>query len=67
MMEFSWGFGNVHRKLLHNVWFLSILMLLVLFLFRSLILVLAVMVGFISHLMIDSFTVTGVYWLYSII
>lgn len=66
MMEFSWGFGNVHRKFLHNVWFLSILMLLVLFLFRSLILVLAVMVGFVSHLMIDSFTVTGVYWLYPI-
>jgi membrane-bound metal-dependent hydrolase YbcI (DUF457 family) len=38
----------------------------VLFLFREFILVLAVIVGFISHLLIDSFTVTGVYWLYPI-
>jgi membrane-bound metal-dependent hydrolase YbcI (DUF457 family) len=66
IMEFSWGFGSVHRKLLHNVWFLTILTLLVLFLFREFILVLAVIVGFTSHLLIDSFTVTGVYWLYPI-
>jgi len=65
-MQYSWGFGNVHRKLLHNVWFLCVLAVVTYVLFWSLILVLGVIIGFISHLLADSFTVTGVYWLYPI-
>lgn len=65
-MQYSWGFGNVHRKLLHNVWFLCVLAVVTYVLFWRLILVLGVIIGFISHLLADSFTVTGVYWLYPI-
>jgi len=65
-MQYSWGFGNVHRKLLHNVWFMCILAILTYLIFRSPTLVLGIIVGFTSHLLTDSFTVQGVYWLYPI-
>ena len=65
-MQFSWKFGNVHRKLLHNIWFLIILMVATYLIFYSLVLVLGIVIGFMSHLIADSFTVTGVYWLYPI-
>jgi hypothetical protein len=65
-MQYSWGFGNVHRKLLHNIWFLSILVIATYLLFWSLTLVLGIIIGFVSHLLSDSFTVKGVYWLYPI-
>jgi hypothetical protein len=61
-----WGFGDVHRKLLHNIWFLSILVIVTYLLFCSLTLVFGIIIGFVSHLIADSFTVTGVYWLYPI-
>ena len=61
-----WGFGNVHRKVLHNVWVMGAIAVIVYFLFRSSVLVLGVVVGFMSHLVADSFTVKGVYWLYPI-
>jgi len=63
-MQYSWHMGNVHRKLLHNVWVLIGLSIIVYLLFNDLFLVLGVAVGFVSHLIADSFTVTGVYWLY---
>lgn len=65
-MQRSWHFGNVHRKLLHNVWFMCILAIVTYLLFWNLISVFGIMVGFMSHLLADSFTVTGVYWLYPI-
>jgi len=65
-MQHSGKFGNVHRKLLHNIWFLSILVVATYLIFYSLILVLGIVIGFMSHLIADSFTVKGVYWLYPI-
>ena len=65
-MQYSWKLGKVHRKLLHNVWFMGILVILTYLLFKSLILVLGIVVGFTSHLLTDSLTVQGVYWLYPI-
>jgi uncharacterized membrane protein len=65
-MQYSWKFGDVHRKLLHNIWFLSILVIVTYLLFCSLMLVFGIIIGFVSHLIADSFTVTGVYWLYPI-
>ncbi|MEM2995516.1 MAG: metal-dependent hydrolase [Candidatus Bathyarchaeia archaeon] len=63
-MQYSWHFGNVHRKLLHNVWVMCILAVATYMLFQSLILVFGIIVGFMSHLAVDSFTVRGVYWFY---
>jgi hypothetical protein len=34
--------------------------------FYNLVLVLGIVIGFMSHLIADSFTVTGVYWLYPV-
>jgi len=65
-MQYSWRLGNVHRKVLHNVWVMGALAGIVYFLFRSPVLVLGVVVGFMSHLIADCFTVEGVYWLYPI-
>jgi membrane-bound metal-dependent hydrolase YbcI (DUF457 family) len=65
-MEKSWRFGGVHRKLLHNVWVMCILAVVAYLLFWSLILASGIIVGFMSHLIADSFTVRGVYWLYPI-
>lgn len=65
-MQYSWNLGNVHRKILHNIWVICIISGLIYLLFRNLILVFGIATGFISHLLIDSFTVTGVYWLYPI-
>gem|GEM_PF-2494395 len=62
--SFLGGLGNVHRKLLHNIWFLSIVVVATYLIFHSLISVFGIIIGFISHLIADSFTVTGVYWLY---
>mgnify|MGYP000076499518 CR=1 FL=1 len=63
-MQFSWKMGNVHRKALHNIWVLAVLIILVYFVFKNLLMVSAVALGFLTHLIADSFTVTGVYWLY---
>jgi len=63
-MQFSWKMGNVHRKVLHNIWVLAALIILVYFVFKNLLMVSAVALGFLTHLIADSFTVTGVYWLY---
>jgi uncharacterized membrane protein len=45
---------------------MSILAVVTYLMFWNLILVFGVLVGFISHLLADSLTVTGVYWLYPI-
>lgn len=61
-MQYSWHMGNVHRKVLHNVWFLSIITILTYLSFGRT--VFGIVIGFLSHLIADSFTVAGVYWLY---
>ncbi|MGB9713886.1 MAG: metal-dependent hydrolase [Candidatus Bathyarchaeales archaeon] len=63
-MQISWHMGNVHRKVLHNLWFLIVIMILTYLLFNSLFLTLGIVIGFVSHLIADSFTIKGVFWLY---
>jgi membrane-bound metal-dependent hydrolase YbcI (DUF457 family) len=63
-MQYSWHMGNVHRKVLHNLWFLIVTVILTYLLFNSLFLTLGIVIGFVSHLIADSFTVKGVFWLY---
>jgi len=63
-MQYSWHMGNAHRKVLHNVWFLVVMMILTYLLSHNLFPVLGVVIGFVSHLIADAFTVMGVFWLY---
>ena len=56
--------GNVHRKVLHNIWVMIVMAVSCYFVFHSLILSFGVIVGFVSHLIADSFTKRGVYWFY---
>lgn len=63
-MQYSLKIGGVHRKFLHNVWVTTIVVVLTYWLFHSVILSFGIIIGFISHLIADSFTVQGVYWLY---
>lgn len=63
-MQHSWRFGNVHRKLLHNVWVMCILAVVIYLIFFNWTLTFGIIVGFISHLVADSFTIQGVYWFF---
>jgi len=63
-MQYSWRMGDVHRKVLHNVWVLIVIAISTCLLFNNLFLVLGIVIGFVSHLIADSFTVMGVFWLY---
>jgi membrane-bound metal-dependent hydrolase YbcI (DUF457 family) len=63
-MQYSWHMGNVHRKVLHNVWVLIVLVILTYLLSNSLFLSFGIIIGFVSHLIADSFTKKGVFWLY---
>jgi len=63
-MEHSWGMGDVHRKVLHNVWVLIVMVILTYLLSNSLFLSFGIIIGFVSHLIADSFTREGVFWLY---
>jgi len=62
-MQRSWRKG-VHRKLLHNLWVMVLIVIPTYWLFHSLILSLGIVIGFTSHLIADSFTKLGVHWLY---
>jgi membrane-bound metal-dependent hydrolase YbcI (DUF457 family) len=63
-MQYSWNMGSVHRKLLHNVWVLIIILIPTYLLSKNLYLLSGITIGFLSHLIADSFTVMGVFWLY---
>ncbi len=56
--------GLKHRTFTHNVWAMLIILVFSLFFTRNIIFLLGIAVGFISHLIADSFTVSGVYWLW---
>ena len=59
------GVGSMHRRLLHNVWVMIILMLIFgYFSSWDLFTILGTFVGFLSHLIMDSLTITGIYWLW---
>lgn len=56
---------SIHRTFLHNIW--SLLFFISLFGYFSnwdLLVILAVSLGYLSHLLMDSLTVSGVYWLW---
>ena len=56
---------SIHRKLLHNVWFMLFFMALFgYFSGWDLLVVFSVMIGYVSHLFMDSLTRSGVYWLW---
>jgi len=63
-MQFKWGMGERHRTFMHNLWAMLITAMIAGFIFKSMILAFGIVIGFITHLMADSFTVTGVSWLY---
>ena len=55
---------GIHRTLLHNVWVLTIATYLFLLLSGSWAASTAFAVGIISHLIADSITLSGIYWLW---
>lgn len=57
-------FKFLHRKLLHNLWVLGLLDLLLKYFEMSHMTIVIFSLGFVSHLLSDSFTVTGVSWLW---
>lgn len=63
-MQFKWGWGNRHRTFGHNVWFMIGIASIFAFAFSSILVMLGIIIGIVSHLLADSFTVTGVSWLY---
>ena len=63
-MQFKWGMGNRHRTFGHNIWFILAVSLIGFIASRSYILLLGLLLGMLSHLIADSLTVSGVYWLY---
>jgi membrane-bound metal-dependent hydrolase YbcI (DUF457 family) len=63
-MQFEWEMGNKHRKFGHNIWFMFICAFTGYFIFNSVLLFFGIIIGFLSHLIADSFTVMGVWWLY---
>ena len=55
----------IHRTFLHNVWVMIILMILFGYFSNwNLLAISSVFVGYFSHLLMDSLTVAGVYWLW---
>ena len=53
-----------HRTFTHNVWAMLLLVVASLIITANWVFPLAITVGFFSHLIADSFTVMGVYWLW---
>lgn len=57
--------NSMHRTFLHNVWaMLFFTLVFVYFSHWSLLVIFATIVGYLSHLLLDSMTVSGVYWLW---
>lgn len=63
-MQFRWGMGNRHRTFAHNIWFVLFVSTILGVVFMNMYIFLGAMVGMLSHLIADSYTVTGVSWLY---
>jgi membrane-bound metal-dependent hydrolase YbcI (DUF457 family) len=63
-MQFKWGLGNRHRTFMHNIWAMLVIASIAYYMFPNYIIFIGVSIGYISHLLVDSTTVTGVYWLY---
>jgi membrane-bound metal-dependent hydrolase YbcI (DUF457 family) len=61
-MQFKWGLGERHRTFMHNVWAMIITSIIAFFLVKVPIVILGIILGFVSHMIADSLTVTGVYW-----
>lgn len=56
---------GMHRTILHNIWALLVFVLIIgYFSVWSLIAMLAVFIGYVSHLIMDSMTKTGIHWLW---
>jgi membrane-bound metal-dependent hydrolase YbcI (DUF457 family) len=54
----------LHRKLLHNIWFMILLSALVYLTFNNVFLSIGIIIGFASHILADSFTFYGTFPLY---
>lgn len=54
----------LHRKLLHNIWFVIILSALVYLTFNNIAFAAGILIGFFSHVLADSFTFYGTFPLY---
>jgi len=63
-MQFKWGWGNRHRTFMHNIWAMGFIAVLTFIISKNLLLPFGVILGFSSHLIADSCTVTGVSWLF---
>ncbi|MFH1623039.1 MAG: metal-dependent hydrolase [Candidatus Aenigmatarchaeota archaeon] len=61
-----WNLPVRHRTLTHSIWFLLAVTIATYVLFQSVTFALATFIGCLSHLLSDSLTITGVYWLWPI-
>jgi len=62
-IDFKKEIRHLHRKLLHNVWAISIVSILISFILGIYISIMF-FIGAVSHLIVDSFTPMGIYPLY---
>jgi membrane-bound metal-dependent hydrolase YbcI (DUF457 family) len=55
---------SIHRTFLHNIWIMFALIVIFGLISRDLLTMFGVFIGYFSHLLLDSLTVSGVYWLW---
>jgi inner membrane protein len=65
-MQFKWGLGQRHRTFLHNIWAMLAATLIVFVVLHDSMFALGTLIGYLSHLLLDSVTRTGISWLYPI-
>ena len=62
----NWGVKIRHRTFTHSIWAMLLFVFITYILFRNLFLVLGLIIGYLSHLLVDSLTKNGIYWLWPI-
>jgi membrane-bound metal-dependent hydrolase YbcI (DUF457 family) len=55
---------SIHRTFLHNIWAMIFLVILFGYFSKDILTMFGVFIGYISHLLMDSLTVSGIYWLW---
>jgi len=56
---------SIHRTFLHNIWAMIFLIILFGYFSRDILTMIGLFIGYISHLFMDSLTISGIYWLWS--
>ena len=55
---------SIHRTFLHNIWAMIFLIILFGYFSRDILTMVGIFIGYVSHLFMDSLTISGIYWLW---